>query len=117
MAGRCARSRARRRPTVTRDALPGRRNSRVDCRGVANMVHGNKLTRRDALGRVVSGVGALSLLKGAALDAQQRPPAATATKGMVNTVLGPIPTTKLGLCLSHEHICTASAGIWQSWPS
>src|SRR5215831_3578046 len=74
-----------------------------------------KVTRREAFGRVAAGIGALSLLKEGAVDAQQRPPAST-KKGTVNTVLGAIPTTKLGLCLSHEHICTASAGIWQSWP-
>ncbi len=30
--------------------------------------------------------------------------------------MGRIDTSKLGLTLSHEHIATASAGIWQSWP-
>src|SRR2546423_13534855 len=78
--------------------------------------HDRKLTRRDAIGRVAAGIGVLSMLKEGGLDAQQRPAATATKKGTVNTVLGPIPTTKLGLCLSHEHICTASAGIWQSWP-
>jgi len=80
------------------------------------MVHDNKLTRRDALGRVVAGIGALSLLNESGIDAQRAAGPTPTKKGTVNTVLGPIPTTKLGLCLSHEHICTASAGIWQSWP-
>jgi phosphotriesterase-related protein len=75
-----------------------------------------RLSRRDALGRVAAGIGVLTLLNDGGVEAQQRPVATPTKKGMVNTVLGPIPTTKLGLCLSHEHICTASAGIWQSWP-
>ena len=31
-------------------------------------------------------------------------------------MLGPIATAKLGLTLSHEHICASSAGMWQAWP-
>ena len=34
----------------------------------------------------------------------------------VNTVLGPIDTSKLGFTLSHEHIIASSAGVWQAWP-
>ena len=36
------------------------------------MVHDSKLTRRDAIGRVVAGIGAFSVLKESGLDAQQR---------------------------------------------
>lgn len=74
------------------------------------------LTRRDALGRVAAGLGLLSVFtddRGA--DAAQRP-ATPVRKGTVSTVRGPIDTAKLGLTLSHEHICATSAGIWQAWP-
>jgi phosphotriesterase-related protein len=83
-----------------------------------------RLSRRDALGRVAAGIGILSVLKedaasarGAAPDAGQSPAApALIKKGTVQTVLGRIETSKLGFTLSHEHIATASPGIWQSWP-
>jgi phosphotriesterase-related protein len=35
---------------------------------------------------------------------------------LVNGVLGPIDSADLGLTLMHEHVFSASAGIWQSWP-
>lgn len=34
----------------------------------------------------------------------------------VNSVLGPIDTANLGFTLMHEHVCSTSAGIWQTWP-
>lgn len=36
--------------------------------------------------------------------------------GIVQTVQGPIDASKLGVTLPHEHICAASAGVWQAWP-
>jgi phosphotriesterase-related protein len=35
---------------------------------------------------------------------------------LINSVLGPLDTTRLGYTLSHEHIIVASAGIQQSYP-
>ena len=34
----------------------------------------------------------------------------------INTVLGPINADDLGVTLVHEHVVTASAGIWQTYP-
>ena len=34
----------------------------------------------------------------------------------VNSVLGPISADDLGVTLVHEHVVTASAGIWQTYP-
>ena len=68
---------------------------------------------------LAAGLGVLSVLKEeAAFAGGGQSPAAPAVikKGTVQTVLGRIDTSKLGLTLSHEHINTASAGIWQSWP-
>ncbi len=35
---------------------------------------------------------------------------------IVNTVLGPLDTSKLGFTLSHEHVIVSSAGIQQTYP-
>ncbi len=35
---------------------------------------------------------------------------------MVNTVLGPIDTSKLGVTLAHEHVLSSNAGIPQNFP-
>jgi len=37
-------------------------------------------------------------------------------RGIVQTVRDPIPASKLGFTLPHEHICASSAGFWQVWP-
>jgi len=34
----------------------------------------------------------------------------------VNSVLGPLDTADLGFTLTHEHVFTASAGVWQTYP-
>ena len=39
-----------------------------------------------------------------------------ARAGTVQTVLGPIDTSKLGFTQSHEHVCSTSAGFWGAWP-
>lgn len=49
-------------------------------------------------------------------QAQRPAPASAGRKGIVQTVRGPIETSKLGVTLSHEHICASSAGMWQAWP-
>jgi|SRR6185436_4521477 len=78
------------------------------------------MSRRDALGRVAAaGLGIASVFKGEAASAaaaQRAAGASAARRTSVNTVLGPIESSKLGLTLSHEHINASSAGIWQAWP-
>jgi phosphotriesterase-related protein len=34
----------------------------------------------------------------------------------VQTVLGPLDTSRLGFTQSHEHVCSTSAGLWNAWP-
>jgi phosphotriesterase-related protein len=79
----------------------------------------NRMSRREALGRVATGLGLASVLKSetGSVSAAQRPgdPAAS-RRTTVQTVMGPIETSKLGFTLSHEHIAASSAGIWQAWP-
>ena len=74
-----------------------------------------RISRRDALGRVAAGFGIAAVF---ARDAAAQRAGASARPGRatVNTVLGPIATSKLGFTLSHEHIIASSAGIWQAWP-
>jgi phosphotriesterase-related protein len=77
----------------------------------------NRISRRDALGRVAAGIGIASALAADVAHAAQRAGGSAATRRTtVNTVLGPIDTGKLGFTLSHEHIIASSAGIWQAWP-
>jgi phosphotriesterase-related protein len=42
--------------------------------------------------------------------------ASRSKRGKVQTVLGPIDTAKLGFTQCHEHVCSASAGFWSTWP-
>jgi phosphotriesterase-related protein len=35
---------------------------------------------------------------------------------MVETALGPVPTTELGPTLMHEHVITRSPGVQENWP-
>src|ERR1700694_5938032 len=42
--------------------------------------------------------------------------ASRARGGTVQTVLGPVDTSKLGFTQSHEHVCSTSAGFWGAWP-
>ena len=69
----------------------------------------SRITRREALIHAAATVGVASLFGRAPAEAQTR-------RTTVNTVLGPIDTSKLGFTLSHEHIIASSAGIWQAWP-
>lgn len=75
------------------------------------------ISRREALGRVAAGVGIASALAADVVQAAQRGTGRAASRAAtVNTVLGPIDTSKLGFTLSHEHIIASSAGVWQAWP-
>jgi phosphotriesterase-related protein len=38
------------------------------------------------------------------------------SRGVVQTVRGPVDASKLGFTLPHEHICASSAGFMQAWP-
>ena len=35
---------------------------------------------------------------------------------MINAVTGPVDSSTLGFTLTHEHVCSVSAGFWQAWP-
>jgi len=77
------------------------------------------ISRREAISRVVAGLGIASVYTpatGAVQAAQRAAGSATPRRTSVQTVLGPIDTSKLGFTLSHEHIAASSAGIWQAWP-
>jgi len=77
------------------------------------------MSRREALGRVATGLGIASVLnveRNPVSAAQRATPAAT-RRTTVQTVLGPVDSSKLGFTLSHEHINASSAGIWQAWPA
>jgi len=79
----------------------------------------NRMNRREALGRVAAGLGIVTMLKveaGATGPAQRAAGGTAARRTKVQTVLGPIESSKLGFTLSHEHINASSAGIWQAWP-
>ena len=76
----------------------------------------DRVSRREALGRIGAGLGVMSALAPDRLAAAQRSALPVARRGMVNTVRGPVETAKLGFTLSHEHICATSAGVWQAWP-
>jgi len=77
----------------------------------------NRISRREALGRVAASVGIASAFTADVAHAGQRASGPGASRRTtVNTVLGPIDTAKIGFTLSHEHIIASSAGIWQAWP-
>ena len=69
----------------------------------------NRISRRQALTHVAAAIGVASVFGRTFAEAQTR-------RTTVNTVLGPIDTSKLGFTLSHEHIIASSAGVWQAWP-
>lgn len=78
---------------------------------------GQRLTRREALGQLTTGMAAMATIGRASLAATQRGTGAGGTRRrMVNTVLGPVDAARLGFTLSHEHVCAASPGVWQAWP-
>ena len=77
-------------------------------------------TRREFLERVaavsVATASANAPLTSIAAPAVKPNGSARRACGGVQTVLGPIPASKLGFTLPHEHICASSAGFWQIWP-
>ncbi len=86
--------------------------------GDKQRVRVGRLNRREAMARMaatltLSTTFAASL---AAAGAQRPTQAAPPRRRTVQTVTGAIDLAKLGFTLSHEHICAASAGLWQAWP-
>jgi phosphotriesterase-related protein len=75
-----------------------------------------QLSRREAIERVVAALGAAAVLEPATASVQASQRGSAPRRLSVQTVLGPVETSKLGFTLSHEHIAASSAGIWQAWP-
>jgi len=77
-------------------------------------------TRREFLTQVAAGaaltasIPAAEALQLPTRGAQTAPGARRASS--VQTVLGPMDSSKLGFTLPHEHICVSSPGFWQVWP-
>lgn len=53
---------------------------------------------------------------GMAAGAIPRAARAAQSRGLVQTVLGPVDPGSLGFVLPHEHICASSTGFIQAWP-
>ena len=74
------------------------------------------LSRREVIGRLAAGLGAVSVLRGDLAFAGGAPQGPASASGTVQTVLGPIDTASLGFTLSHEHITATSPGLRRAWP-
>lgn len=80
-------------------------------------VRSNRLNRREAIERMAAGLALSTLFDGSvSAGAQRGTRGAASRRRTVQTVTGAIDVGKLGFTLSHEHICAASAGLWQAWP-
>jgi phosphotriesterase-related protein len=77
-----------------------------------------RLDRREAMQRMAGAIAVPTLfsVSDTAGDGQRSTQGARTARRAVQTVTGPIDPAKLGFTLSHEHICAASAGLWQAWP-
>lgn len=76
-------------------------------------------TRREFLAQIaVASVAAASAHAAQALKvaAPVQPSRTKRTRGVVQTVRGPIDASRLGFTLPHEHIYASSAGFLQVWP-
>jgi phosphotriesterase-related protein len=76
-------------------------------------------TRREFLGQIaVASVAAASAHAAQALNAAApvKISPTQRSRGVVQTVQGPMDASKLGFTLPHEHICASSAGFMQTWP-
>jgi phosphotriesterase-related protein len=58
----------------------------------------------------------LAATVGAAVALPAASAGGTEKSGTVQTVLGPLSTSKLGFHQSHEHVCAFSPGLWNAWP-
>ena len=76
-------------------------------------------SRREFLAHV-AGAGIAAVAADAALMAQVAAPtdarSSRRTRGVVQTVRGPVDASKLGFTLPHEHVFAGSAGVLQTWP-
>jgi phosphotriesterase-related protein len=76
-------------------------------------------TGREFLGQIaVASVAAASAHAAQALQAAApvKISPTQRSRGVVQTVQGPMDASKLGFTLPHEHICASSAGFMQTWP-
>jgi phosphotriesterase-related protein len=78
-------------------------------------------TRREFLAQIAAAsVAASAPAAYAAQSWQAAAPVKTSpirrSRGVVQTVRGPVEASKLGFTLPHEHICASSAGFLQTWP-
>ena len=74
------------------------------------------VSRREVIGRLAAGLGAVSVLRSDVAFAGGAAQAPASATGTVQTVLGPIDTSNLGFTLSHEHITATSPGLRRAWP-
>jgi phosphotriesterase-related protein len=70
-------------------------------------------TRRSFILQSAAAVAASAATPSAILAA---PRSIAQPPGVVQTVTGPVSADKLGFVLPHEHVCAASAGMWDVWP-
>ena len=74
-------------------------------------------TRREFIAQLSeAGISALAAASCAPNRAAPQPRTGGRTPGFVQTVLGPIDATKMGVTLPHEHLFAASAGLLTTWP-
>src|SRR5271165_3231899 len=95
--------------------MPRRRNRTTErksaWRGSA-LSRGGAMTTESRVSRrsfLATTVGAAVVLPATVAGSSQR-------SGIVQTVLGPLSTDKLGFHQSHEHVCCTSGGFWNYWP-
>jgi len=74
------------------------------------------ITRREFIANISAAAGVAGVASIASLTASAQIHTAARQHGVVQTVLGSIPASKLGFTLPHEHICPSSAGLMQTWP-
>jgi phosphotriesterase-related protein len=74
-------------------------------------------TRREFLAQMAgAGVAATVACAASASNVTAPAKAASGSRGIIQTVQGPMDASKLGFTLPHEHICVSSPGFWQAWP-
>jgi phosphotriesterase-related protein len=80
------------------------------------MTNESGVSRRNFLVTAIGTAVALSDQQSVSGFSQSTPSVSTTRRGTVQTVLGPMDTSKLGFTQCHEHVCSASAGFWENWP-
>ncbi len=74
------------------------------------------ITRREFIANLSAAAGVASVANTGILAAATQTHTVPRQHGVVQTVLGPISASKLGVTLPHEHIYPSSAGFVQVWP-